>query len=50
MGIWTVKIAEATQRGELPPDIDIIECAEQFVYLFYGQAMIRFSVVLMLNE
>ena len=39
MGIWTVKISEAIQRGELKPDIDIIECAEQYVYLFYGQAL-----------
>lgn len=38
LSMWNVKILEAIGRGELRSDLDVMTSAEQYVFLYYGEA------------
>lgn len=38
LSMWNVKILEAISRGELRSDLDVMTSAEQYVFLYYGEA------------
>lgn len=38
MSLWNMKIIQGIERGELRKDLDVMTVAQQFVFLFYGEA------------
>ena len=41
ISMWGFVLHKGIEKGEIKEDIDVLSCAKQFVYLYYGQALVE---------